>query len=129
MAKSAIASEACFFVEINNILPLFIKIKYPQTEVYSLEFEESKKAADIEISNCEIGLRSKNKGGLFQYLRYFPNDQNLNYWDWQNQSVSASADNVDHITYEYGPVIGNTNITGYFFSVLSNSYKRKNRMT
>lgn len=28
-----------------GILPLFIKIKYPQTEVYSLEFEESKRAA------------------------------------------------------------------------------------
>ncbi|MFV8282144.1 MMPL family transporter [Christiangramia marina] len=28
-----------------GILPLFIKIKYPQTEVYSLEFEESKRVA------------------------------------------------------------------------------------
>jgi hypothetical protein len=42
--------------------------------------EASKKAADIEISNCEIGIRSKNKGGLFQYLRYFPHDKKLNYW-------------------------------------------------
>jgi glycosyltransferase involved in cell wall biosynthesis len=42
--------------------------------------EASKKAADIEISNCEIGIRSKNKGGLFQYLRYFPHDNKLNYW-------------------------------------------------
>ena len=42
--------------------------------------EVSQYAADVEISNCEKALKLKNKGSLFQYLRYFPNDKHLNYW-------------------------------------------------
>ena len=32
------------------------------------------------IKNSETELKSKNKGSLFQYLYYFPNDPYLNFW-------------------------------------------------
>jgi glycosyltransferase involved in cell wall biosynthesis len=75
---------AILFIEsLGHEKSIFLESFVPQSEA-------SKKTADIEISNCEIGLRSKNKGGLFQYLRYFPDDKNLNYWaDLINQKENS----------------------------------------
>tara|TARA_Y100000296_G_scaffold24532_1_gene28945 strand:- start:4476 stop:6722 length:2247 start_codon:yes stop_codon:yes gene_type:complete len=42
-------------------------------------------------------------------------DTGFTYYDYLGNIVSASADNVNHITYDYGPVIGNTNIIGNFY--------------
>ena len=36
--------------------------------------------ANHNIKNAEIELRSINKGSLFQYLYYYPNDPYLNFW-------------------------------------------------
>ena len=36
--------------------------------------------ANLKISKCEKELRVKNKGSIFQYLRYFSNDRYLNFW-------------------------------------------------
>ena len=38
------------------------------------------KKADLEIANIEMELKAKNKGSIYQYLRYFPKDKYLNYW-------------------------------------------------
>jgi len=47
---------------------------------YSVSNKKLLKKADIRISKCENEMKVKNKGSLFQYLRYFPKDDFLNYW-------------------------------------------------
>ena len=47
---------------------------------YTSSNQDLLKIADDKISKCEKEMRVKNKGSLFQYLRYFPKDDFLNYW-------------------------------------------------